>query len=369
MHRRTGLLRSAARLVLALSAAMLPGCAGGADPLPGDTPLGTVTEVAFDSLFRRVDSTRLEQPEAAPIGGIINVATGPGGVLYASDFRMRDVKRYDRQGRLLGTLGRQGQGPGEFIAPVYVTTSRKGDRIAVADIAQYRVAVFDASGRSLSDHQVESPVSLHSVLLLSDSTVFLGGVDRQQREEAAFGGAILAPPSRLVRQLIPVPGRLRGKALTGSVLHGMGSLGISSMFLALNADGVIHHVNLDGSQRGRVELPPAIYPGAVFLERDEWVETPTALQEFMDSQAWISGLHALGDSLLVVEVTLPMGSRKLPARRLAVLDWREGRVDVVAASECSCRVLGTRGDTLAVVHGHEDPTDEYVIDWRVVGRP
>jgi hypothetical protein len=356
-------------LAIALSAAVLPGCAGGADRPPGDTPVGTVTELAFDSLFRRVDSTRLEQTEAAPIGGIINMATGPGGLLYAADFRMRDVKRYDRQGRLLGTLGQQGRGPGEFIAPVYVTTSRDGDRVAVADIAQYRVAVFDASGASLDDHQVESPVSLHSVLLLSDSTVFLGGIDRGRREDSAFGGAILAPPSRLVRQLIPIPGRLRGKAMSGSVLYGLGSLGVSSMFLALNADGVVYHVNLDGSQRGRVQLPPAIYPGAEFIERDEWIETPTALQDFMDSRAWISSLQALGDSLLVVEVTLPMGSGKLPARRLAVLEWREGRVDVLAASECSCRVLGTRGDTLAVVHGHDEPTGEVVIDWRVVGHP
>jgi hypothetical protein len=118
-----------------------------------------------------------------------------------------------------------------------------------------------------------------------------------------------------------------------------------------------------------VLLPSAIYPGAMFLERDEWVETPTAMQEFMDSRAWISGLHALGDSLLVVEVTLPMGSGALPARRLAVLDWHEGRVDVTVASDCTCRVLGTRGDTLAIVHGHEEPTGDVVLDWRVVGQP
>jgi hypothetical protein len=49
------------------------------------------------------------------------------GNLYVSDFGNRRVQKYDKNGKYIRTIGRQGQGPGEYLFPSRVFLDEEGD--------------------------------------------------------------------------------------------------------------------------------------------------------------------------------------------------------------------------------------------------
>jgi DNA-binding beta-propeller fold protein YncE len=73
-----------------------------------------------------------------PIGVAFDKATH---LLYVVDTYAHDVKVFDENGRLLRTLGRRGEKPGEFNYPTYLTLAN--GRLYVADTMNARVQVID----------------------------------------------------------------------------------------------------------------------------------------------------------------------------------------------------------------------------------
>ena len=62
--------------------------------------------------------------------------------LYVADTQDHDIKVFDEEGRLLHTLGRRGEKPGEFNYPTYIVLAK--DELYVADTMNARVQVLDA---------------------------------------------------------------------------------------------------------------------------------------------------------------------------------------------------------------------------------
>lgn len=83
-------------------------------------------------------------------GRIRDVAFGPGGDLFVLDQQAAIVHRVSPEGRHLGTIGRQGEGPGEYQVPIGVTVMRDG-RIAVRDLGRRSWAVFAPDGTYLEN--------------------------------------------------------------------------------------------------------------------------------------------------------------------------------------------------------------------------
>jgi hypothetical protein len=69
------------------------------------------------------------------------------GNIYACDSRANNIKKFDATGRYLKTIGKQGQGPGDFSAPVEVEIS--GGRLFVRELDNQRVSVIDPEGNFL----------------------------------------------------------------------------------------------------------------------------------------------------------------------------------------------------------------------------
>lgn len=74
-----------------------------------------------------------------PVGVAFDAATQR---LYVADTQDHDIKVFDEEGRLLHTLGRRGEKPGEFNFPTYIALA-KGE-LYVADTMNARVQVLDA---------------------------------------------------------------------------------------------------------------------------------------------------------------------------------------------------------------------------------
>ena len=101
-------------------------------------------EAEFEEVFRvgGIDGETWEQ-----FGRIQDIAFDGSGNLYLLDVDVMTVVVVDRDGSLVRTMGRAGNGPGEFDFPRWLAVMEDG-RIVVSDIPRHRVfQVFHSDGR------------------------------------------------------------------------------------------------------------------------------------------------------------------------------------------------------------------------------
>ena len=87
-------------------------------------------------------------PQIATVSDV----AGGNGVWYVLDATTPTVHMLDGDGARLGTFGREGEGPGEFLGPVAVAVG--GDAVAVADARRQEV---EPSGRWLAGAKTREP--------------------------------------------------------------------------------------------------------------------------------------------------------------------------------------------------------------------
>lgn len=66
------------------------------------------------------------------------------GLIYVLDGGLRELRVFDRSGRFVRTIGRQGQGPGEYVAPA--AFGFLGDTVWVGDGGTGRITLFQRNG-------------------------------------------------------------------------------------------------------------------------------------------------------------------------------------------------------------------------------
>jgi len=81
-------------------------------------------------------------------GEAIAFNTDEKGNFYVTDWRRRRILKYDPAGQYLLTIGREGQGPGEFqnLSPARFD---RDEHIYITDISSQRISFFDDSGNYL----------------------------------------------------------------------------------------------------------------------------------------------------------------------------------------------------------------------------
>lgn len=82
---------------------------------------------------------RVSDGESYYFGAIYDIAVGPKGKIYVADGKAGHVKILNRKGRLMRTIGRSGEGPGEFRRPANIGFTGQ-DSLYV--MGAYRASVF-----------------------------------------------------------------------------------------------------------------------------------------------------------------------------------------------------------------------------------
>ncbi len=77
-------------------------------------------------------------------GPVFALEPGPDGMLYSLHFQEATVRRWTPEGLPAGSVGRAGEGPGEFERPVDMGFF--GDSLWVWDMGAYRASYFDLGG-------------------------------------------------------------------------------------------------------------------------------------------------------------------------------------------------------------------------------
>ncbi len=138
--RTTGHVRRHAKLrrvALVLASGLLASC----EPLrpPASVPSDTVEAVRVSRIGR------LDGASDQVLGRVAGVALGPGGAVYVADAIGSTVRAYDAAGDLVGTVGVEGDGPGEFRALLGLDIDPSG-RLVVR--GAFRVSFFEPSAES-----------------------------------------------------------------------------------------------------------------------------------------------------------------------------------------------------------------------------
>lgn len=118
----------------------------------GPTGGGTVDDLPALSLTEVQRIGSLDDPDVG-FSRIAGVGVGPEANVFVLDAGDRDIRVYAPDGTLLRTIGRPGQGPGEFQnVPMFGVV---GDTVWAFQNFSRRLSLFDRQGNLLSDNPVD----------------------------------------------------------------------------------------------------------------------------------------------------------------------------------------------------------------------
>lgn len=147
-----------------------------------------------------------DEDEAVIFGVLSDVAIDAQGNLYALDSQLSTISVFDRDGKFLRTIGREGEGPGEFrrASQVFVTPENK---IAVAQMMPGKIILLAPDGQPAGDFPMpETPDGGMQMLWDAGSagrSVVLGTAAMAQRNSKFTMTNSL--------QLVAADGTVRGK--------------------------------------------------------------------------------------------------------------------------------------------------------------
>jgi hypothetical protein len=294
-HERPGrgaALRGAGTCAMLLLATGSAACGGA-----GDRPARGAPDVPFESVFHALGRIQLEEPDSAAISGIRSLAVAPGGELLVLDRHSAQVRLYSREGRLLRSVGRYGEGPGEFSSPLGAAYGVSGE-----------LFVVDASRRVT---RLAPDLALDTTFLMAD-TEFSPQVARVgerlllSRVETRIAGNELTFYDRdgeWLGSFHPLDPRVYTVPYWNAWYRPFVAAGRDGIYVVSNMFYPIHRYTPDGEPVERFGTPPASwveasrpkpgeFAGAGARQRYErWLRTFTS----------VSGLFLHRDSLLLVE--------------------------------------------------------------------
>ncbi|MCX6560794.1 MAG: 6-bladed beta-propeller [Candidatus Aminicenantes bacterium] len=100
-----------------------------------------------------------------------DLAIDDKGRIYVSDGKANDIKVFDASGAFVKTIGRTGQGPGEFTF-LWESEFSRG-RLFVRELISKRTTIFDAEGKFLKSVPEEGPFVWRSMAALPDGRILV----------------------------------------------------------------------------------------------------------------------------------------------------------------------------------------------------
>ena len=286
MHAR---LRSAPGLIVMAIAALTAGC----------NDSGRVPTAAFDDLFDPADTVMLAEPDSAPITGIRDFVPTEDGRFVMIDRARPEVRLYDSNGQLMRTVGRFGDGPGEFRRPLAAATSRDG-QLFIADSQTHLITRFN--GDMAYDTAFAMPgLSISRMDFTRDGTLFTV-VLNDPNSSHDFFGALLGIDGALKAGFHAIDPRIWSVPYWPSFSGPRGAASDTIIVMGNNMFYPFQVYNASGDLVREFGDPPPFWRDAAHPEPGAFigVEGRERLQTWLTDHTTISSVGIYRDSAVVV---------------------------------------------------------------------
>jgi len=118
----------------------------------------------------------VEEDEEFTFQDIMHLAVDDDENIYASDSKAAFIKVFDKSGNYLRTIGKKGQGPGEFLYPFEILVMPQGE-LMVNDLYQLRVHFFSLDGKFLRQFSSSTLAMFRRPRVDSEGRIIVGHVN------------------------------------------------------------------------------------------------------------------------------------------------------------------------------------------------
>ncbi len=165
------------------------------------------------------------KPEMAMLNKPLDLKVDDQGRVYVMDWGDVHIKVYDSQGRFLRTIGRKGQGPGEFDMPAFFDLM-SGGKICVLDGRQRRITILTNEGQYVSSFRFDG--FFRALAIDGQDRLFL----------AKYGAAEELKLSTEFREVPYITGIFRTDASGKEMVHLTDFTGEAQLMLGMNGGGI-----------------------------------------------------------------------------------------------------------------------------------
>jgi hypothetical protein len=317
-----------------------------------DTDLPNAAElkpVPYDQLFELQRVIELGAAPDDPIGRV-NCLTFWRGRLVIVDGIQANVKVFSQSGELELTLGRAGEGPGEFRRPGSAVAVADG-RLAVLDQLLMRMSFFDSLGAFDTSWAVAA-VAGADVMVVEGGERLLVTARRVQhvsdgrtaeplREYGVHPYDLEGRPGPSFRELPTPTHRYEGSF---SAVQAATVVGATVISVSMSSNVVQHH-ELGSGREWSVSIGDQIYTPPEFPARE--MRDLAELSAWAQTQTWVQGIIPL-DSRHYLLRFVTWDSSRTPWYQYALAST-EGRTGAVTLSTPTKLVAGSDG----IVYGSE----------------
>jgi len=132
----------------------------------------------------------------------------PAGDIFVVEMGNKRVQMFDAEGNYVRTIGKEGQGPGEFQFPFFVVEAPDG--LGVYDMRNRRISVFSSDGAHLDDNLVRLPLFTNIVDSLGDGSFIALGSERDEQGNQTFQLNRYDIEGEELAELVGLPGEPAG---------------------------------------------------------------------------------------------------------------------------------------------------------------
>ena len=321
-------------------------------------PQFDVISGAVDSLFTLERSIDLVEPDAYPIGLILDAAIDRDGRVYLVDYSSREVRTYEPDGSGVQVVGGTGQGPGEYTLPTSVAWSSIDGRLAVVDLGNSRIVTFQgAEWDTTVETRLEAALSIRHLRFGPEDQLVAAGLSNAFDLALEPNLALVTAGTDTVR-FLPVPESFLGSTFTKSMITGLVDTPPGHILAAITGHPRVYRLDYRGTVMDSVTLPPVIY---------EAIELPSTVQEedpgdFTKRVKWIQALRSTTDGrVAVLEL---YGYESGLDEWLQQIVWLplDGDEPAVLTDPCDCRLLDVDNDQVVLLRGAAPFTRR--VEWR-----
>jgi hypothetical protein len=156
-----------------------------------------------------------EEDENYMFYGIVKIAVSSEEKILVLDGGNGRILKFDRDGKYIQTIGRKGQGPGEFEAPLAIHLDSK-DQIYVYDSRRRNIHVFDNDGNFKKT--IKPPGSLFHFGTTNDGNFLM--INNKELTQSLI---LIDPEGNLINKIacytFQLPPRIKGHMLYNSYTH------------------------------------------------------------------------------------------------------------------------------------------------------